>query len=48
MQYENAALAGDASDMNNLGYMHEHGMGVNRNKEFAVEWYRKVATAGNV
>lgn len=45
--YCNAADFGDAKGAFYVGYMYEHGEGVQRNIKSAVEWYTKSAEMGN-
>ena len=41
------AEAGDSDAQTNLGYMHDQGLGCERNLKTAAAWYRKAAEAGN-
>jgi TPR repeat protein len=45
--YWQAAQAGDPRAQNELGYCYEHGLGVAKDPQDAVKWYRKAAEAGN-
>lgn len=40
-----AADQGDARAQNNVGYLHEHGLGVPQSYPSAMEWYRRAAQA---
>ena len=42
-----AAEAGHALGQNDLGYMYQNGMGVERDYAEAVKWYRLAADGGN-
>jgi len=46
--FQAAASAGNPTGMNNLGWMHEHGIGVARDAPAAAGWYRRAAQAGHV
>ena len=37
------ARAGNAQAQNNIGYLHEHGLGLSQSYQSAMEWYRKAA-----
>ena len=41
-----AAIQGDLMAMNNLGYVYEHGKGVDKSIKKALEWYQKAADSG--
>ena len=41
------AQSGDARAQNNLGYCYENGLGVTKDYNEAVKWYRKAAEQGN-
>lgn len=45
-EFEALAGAGNAAAMNNLGVLHEAGLGVSPSKADALQWYRKAADAG--
>ncbi len=45
--FSNAVANGRISGLNSIGYLHEHGLGVPRNLQSAVESYRKAAEAGD-
>jgi TonB family protein len=46
--FQRAGEAGNATGMNNVGWMHEHGIGVARDAGAAAGWYRRAAQAGHV
>jgi len=45
--FRQAADKGNAIAQNNLGYMYDNGLGVEKNYVEAVKWYRKAADQGN-
>ena len=45
--FEKGAAAGDAGSMVNLGFMHNHAMGVPKDYKKALELYRKAADLGD-
>ena len=47
LEYEQAALAGSARAMNNLGLLYENGQGVERDYVQARAWYQKAADQGD-
>jgi TPR repeat protein len=46
-QYEEAAMAGNAAAMHELGLLYEGGVGVPQNYERARQWYEKSAASGD-
>ena len=44
--YNKAANAGNATAMNNIGYMHEFGEGVEQDYTKALEWYTRSYNSG--
>ena len=45
--YSKAAETGNASAMNEIGYMYQYGLGVTQNYGTAMEWYKNSAVKGN-
>lgn len=45
--YTNAAKLGHSKAQNNLGYMYEHGEGVDKDFKMAIFWFQKAALSGN-
>jgi TPR repeat protein len=45
--FKEAAVAGNADAMNNLGYLYEEGQGVAQDYQQAQQWYEKAAAAGS-
>ena len=45
--FEEQAMTGDVKAMCNLGYCYEVGLGIDRDCEEAVKWYKKAANGGN-
>ncbi len=45
--FRQAVDAGNAFAMNEIGYMYNHGLGVEQDYEKSLEWYRKAADAGD-
>ena len=46
--YDKATALGDAHAENNLGWLYEHGLGVEQDYAQALEWYGKAAARGDV
>jgi TPR repeat protein len=46
--YRLAAANGSDSAMYNVGVLYENGIGVGKNRDQALVWYRGAARAGNV
>jgi hypothetical protein len=46
--YRQAAAAGNASAMNNIGQLYQHGWGVPSDNGEALRWYRQSAERGNL
>jgi uncharacterized protein len=42
-----ASDAGWSAAMFNIGHMHENGLGVPRNNDMAITWYKKASAAGS-
>ena len=43
-----AAEKGDAYAENNLGWFYQQGIGANKNRNLAIDWYKKSAAQGNI
>jgi TPR repeat protein len=46
-EFHESAQQGHADSQYNLGLMHEHGIGVRKDEQAAIVWYRKAAEQGN-